>query len=290
MMSDGSTTITDSRESRPPQTPAYWVFLPGLVASAYALVASAHLLGVSNPRGNNRASIELALLVFVPAFAGPLFRALRQKVLASACAVAVIGSYWAVCFLMLFVYSVYALLFFWIYLVPAVGLAIAATISLARRLGGIWAFSPVGVGLLCGIIGAATLQNAELTWPRPLDPVVLAPDVLAIDKCSQEFAASHPEAGYPESLGQLGPSGTGCLPAALLQGQIKGFTITYEPGAKDSDGKIGGYAVKARETSPKGKDGSSMFSDESGRIHSRFDGPHGMGATIAYFPGKEAFS
>jgi len=32
-----------------------------------------------------------------------------------------------------------------------------------------------------------------------------------------------------------------------------------------------------------------MFSDESGRIHYRFDGPHGMGSTIAYFPGKDAF-
>ncbi len=71
--------------------------------------------------------------------------------------------------------------------------------------------------------------------------------------------------------------------------QYKGFTISYEPGPKDADGKVAAYAVKTRETSPKGQEVSSLFSDESGRIHYRFDGPHGMGSTIAYFPGKDAF-
>jgi hypothetical protein len=290
--SDSNESVRNSRESRPAQPPPYWVFLPGLVFSAYVLVASAHLLRVPNPRGNKHAVIDLALLVFVPALAGPLFRALRRTVLASVCAVLVTGSYWAFCFFLLFIYSVLALLFFWHLFLPPLGFAIAATISLARRRGGQWAVSTVFVGFLCGMIGAATVQaskSAELNWVRPLDPVVLGPDMLLIDKCSQKFAASHSETGYPESLEQLGPSGTDCLPAALVQPQIKGFTITYEPGAKDSDGRIGGYSVKARETSPKGEDVSSMFTDESGRIHYRFDGPHGKGSTMDYFPAKEEF-
>src|SRR5260370_3463885 len=180
-----------------------------------------------------------------------------------------------------------------IFFVPALGFAIAATISLVRRLRVEWAFSAVGVGFLCGVIGAATLlasKRSELSWERALDPVVLAPDVIAIDKCSQEFAASHSETGYPESLEQLGPQGTDCVPEALLKGPSKGFTISYEPGPKDADGKVAAYAVKARETSPKGQEVSSMFSDESGRIHYRFDGPHGKGTTIAYFPGQDTFS
>ena len=292
-LSNSNECIRDSRENRPPQPPPYWVFLPGLVFSAYVLVASAYVLSAPNSRGDKRAVIGLALLVFVPSLAGPLFRALRRTVLASVCAVLVVGSYWAFCFSLLFIYSVLALLFFWHLLLPPLGFAIASTISLARKRGGQWALSTVFVGFLCGMIGAAAVQaskNAELNWVRPLDPVVLGPDMLLIDKCSQEFAASHPETGYPESLAQLGPSGTDCLPAALVQPQIKEFTITYEPGAKDSDGRIGGYSVKARETSPKGKDVSSIFTDESGRIHYRFDGPHGMGATTAHFPGKETFS
>jgi hypothetical protein len=289
-MSNSSTNIGNSEGSAPPKTPAYWVFLPGLAVSTYVLVeASPHASAYHG-------AIELALLVFVPGFAGPLFRALGQTVLSSVCAVIVIGSYWTISFLLLFwstAESVVALLYVSIFFVPALGFAIAATISLARRLRVEWAFSTVGVGFLCGVIGAATFlaaKRSEVSWERALDPVVLAPDMIAIDKCSQEFAASHSETGYPESLEQLGPQGSDCVPEALLKGQYKGFTISYEPGPKDADGKVAAYAVKARETSPKGQEVSSMFSDESGRIHYRFDGPHGMGTTIAYFPGQDTFS
>ncbi len=282
-MSNSSANIGNSEGSAPPKTPAYWVFLPGLAVSAYVLWAA-------SPRAStNHGAIELALLVFVPGFTGPLFRALGQTVLSSVCAVIVIGSYWTISFFLLFAYtpeSVFGLLDVSIFFVPALGFAIAATISLVRRLRIEWAFSTVGVGFLCGVIGAATLlasKRSELSWERALDPVVLAPDMIAIDKCSQEFAASHSETGYPESLEQLGPQGTDCVPEALLKGQYN------EPGPKDADGKVAAYAVKARETSPKGQEVSSMFSDESGRIHYRFDGPHGMGSTIAYFPGKDAF-
>src|SRR5882762_10126633 len=163
-MSDSSASIKESQESLLPQTPAYWVF----------------------------------------------FRGLQQRVSASVCALLVISSYWTVPFLFLFVYSVLALVFFWIFLLPLLVFAIAATISLARRLGGTsaigstWAFGTVGVGFLCGMIAASTLlhgKNKDLTWARGLDPIVLAPAILVIDKCSQEFAVSHPQTGYPESLG-----------------------------------------------------------------------------------------
>src|SRR6267378_4508374 len=96
---------------------------------------------------------NLALLVFVPGFAGPLFRALGQTVLSSVCAVIVIGSYWTITFFLLFAYtpeSVFGLLYVSIFFVPALGFAIAATISLARRLRVEWAFSTVGVGFLRG--------------------------------------------------------------------------------------------------------------------------------------------
>ena len=128
---------------------------------------------------------------------------------------------------------------------------------------------------------SAVVASKEAAWnyPKPLDPTILRLDMITIDKCSQEFARSNPEKGYPESLGQLGPQGTRCLPEALLGDRAKGFTISYEPGPKDAKGRISSYKVTGRESSPQGKDVSSIFTDESGLIHIRFDGPHGKGAT-----------
>jgi hypothetical protein len=115
-----------------------------------------------------------------------------------------------------------------------------------------------------------------------LDPNLLGPDILMMDKCSHQFAASRERPGYPQSLDQLGPAGIGCLPEELIQGAEKGFTISYEPGTKDEDGKILSYTINVRETSPKGKYSTSMFSDESGLIRYRIDGPLGQGATNLY--------
>ncbi len=137
-MSNSSANIGNSEGSAPPKTPAYWVFLPGLAVSTYVLVEA-------SPRASAyHGAIELALLVFVP---GPLFRALGQTVLSSVCAVIVIGSYWTITFFLLFAYtpeSVFGLLYVSIFFVPALGFAIAATISLVRRLRVEWAFSTVG--------------------------------------------------------------------------------------------------------------------------------------------------
>src|SRR6267154_656155 len=113
-MSDSSASIKELQESLLPQTPAYWVFLPGLAVSAYVLWMG--------PRGNNRELFGPALLVFVLALAGPLFRALQQRVLASVCALLVISSYWTVPFLFLFVYSVLGAGLFLDFLTSATGI------------------------------------------------------------------------------------------------------------------------------------------------------------------------
>jgi len=58
-VSDGNANITDHLES-PAQMPAFWVFLPGLVVSAFVLwTATSRATGY-------RMAFELALLVFVP--------------------------------------------------------------------------------------------------------------------------------------------------------------------------------------------------------------------------------
>jgi len=230
-------------------------------------------------------TIGIVLFVFVPCVAGPFCRALGRNVASAAYAALVVGSCWTATFFLLFLYtreSVAGLIYVADWFFPALFVAILATISMARRLGPRWAVGPLGTGLLCGLIGTVAVvasKEAALNYPKPLDPLILGPDMITFNKCSQGFFKSNPEKGYPESLEELGPQGTSCVPEALLKGQVEGFTIAYEPGAKDANGKIASYGVAARETSPLGKDTSSIFTDQSGLVRVRFDGPHGNGVT-----------
>lgn len=285
MISATSSKTADSQSKSRPNTPAYWIFIVGLVVSSclfwyWDRVAYGYGRGMA---------ITLALFVFVPCVAGPFCRALGQNVAAAACASVVAGSYWTVIFLVMFVNAresflelLVRLLYMAELFLPAVLIALAITASMNKRLGPNWGLGTVGIGFFCGAIGAGALiasKEDARTFSTGLDPRILTTDMTTINKCSQDFARSNPEKGYPESLGQLGPQGSGCVPEALLAAQVKGFTITYEPGAKDRNGKIGGYKVVARETAPVGKYVGSTFTDESGLIWTRSDGPHGKVVT-----------
>jgi hypothetical protein len=279
MLATPSNTTADSQRKLRPNTVAYWIFLPGLLASTYVLWEM-----LSQPW---RRSVEIALtlLFFFPSLVGVICRALGQRVASFVCGMAVVGLYWTATFFLLFLYtreSVVGLIWVANLFLPAVFVALATTASLNKRLGPSWGLGAVGIGLLCGAIGAgAVVASKEAAWnyPKPLDPTILRLNMITIDKCSQEFARSNPEKGFPESLQQLGHQGSGCIPEALLGDRAKGFTISYDPGPKDAKGKISSYKVTGRESSPQGKESSSIFTDESGLIHIRFDGPHGKGAT-----------
>jgi hypothetical protein len=275
MISATSSKAGELQSKTRPNSPAYWIFLPGLLASTYILWEM-----LSQP-WRRSAEIALTLLFFFPSLAGLICLALGQRVASFVCGMTVVGLYWTATFFLLFAYTreswvglIYVIQLF----LPAVFIALATTDSMNKRLGHSWGLGTVGIGLLCGAIGAGAVvasKEAARIQPIRLDPLVLRSDMITINKCSQEFAGSNPEKGYPESLGQLGPRGTRCLPEALWGGQDKGFTITYESGAKDANGKIDNYKVIARETTLLGKDTSGIFSDESGLIRLRFDGPHG---------------
>jgi hypothetical protein len=278
MISSTNSKTGDSPGNTRPGTPAYWVFVIGLVVSSclfwyWDMVAY---------RSGRSMAIGLALFVFVPCVAGPFCRALGQNVAAAACASILAGSYWTVIFFVVFVNGresfgelLVRLLYIAQLFLPAVFIALAITASMNKRLGPGWAMGTVGIGFLCGAIGAGAVvasKEAARTHPVGADPGVLGSDMMTINKCSQDFARSNPEKGYPEALGQLGPQGSGCVPQAVLAGQVKGFTITYEPAAKDVNGKIGGYKVVAREAAPVVKDIGSIFTDESGLVRIHFDG------------------
>jgi len=68
--------------------------------------------------------------------------------------------------------------------------------------------------------------------------------------------------------------------------ESKQFAITYQPGESDVAGNA--HSLKAVEISPQGKDTSSIFTNQSGIVTYRFDGPHGKGSTVLYFPGQDA--
>jgi hypothetical protein len=281
MISATSSKATELQSKTRPNTPAYWIFLLGLALPMYVFWD----WDVIAYRFGRGPIMGLVLFVFVPCVVGPFCRALGQNMAAAACAGIVVGFYWTVTSFLVFVNareSFLELLIRLLYMaelfLPAVFIALATTASMSKRLGPGWAFGALGAGFLCGAIwagAAVAAKEAAHTLPIHLDPLALRSDMITINKCSQEFARSNPEKGYPESLGQLGPQGTRCLPEALLGGQVKGFTITYEPGTKDANGKIDNYKVIAHETALLGKDPGGIFTDESGLVRLRFVGPHG---------------
>jgi len=268
-------------------TSAYWIFVPALAASSVAIWftirnVQPHYLPLF---------IVLELSGLVPAFTGLISRALGRKVIALRCSVIVGGWYWTLAmtaFLLLLVQlSYFTVGIMIVYGIPAFIIAVAATYSINGNVGPGWALSAFGAGFLCSMIMIASMepkpqtQSQEVHVPA-LDPGVLGPDILMIGKCSHQFAASREKSGYPDSLARLGPGGTGCLTQELIQGTEKGFVIRYEAGARDEAGKILGYTVSARENWPKDKESSSVFSDESGRVVFRFDGPIGKAWTTLY--------
>ena len=282
MISANSSKAAGSQSKSRPGTPAYWIFVVGLVVS----ICIFWYWGMVAHRSGRSMAIGLALLIFVPCVVGPFCRALGWNVAAAACASVVAGSSWTVIFFLVFVNAreslgglLLGLFYVWELFLPVLAIALATTDSLNKRLGPGWTLGTVGAGLLCGAIGANAAVASKEAGPTGPDPLIFTPNMVTINKCTQEFAASNPEKGYPESLGQLGPEGSGCVPEALLAGQVKGFTITYEPSARDANGRISGYKVVAREAAPVGKNIRSIFTDESGLIRIRSDGPHGKGIT-----------
>ena len=79
-----------------------------------------------------------------------------------------------------------------------------------------------------------------------------------IKHCVLEWAAAHPEAGYPPSLGAVGPDGTGCLElfnAPILSGSgdaLAGFErgFEYRAATPDAHGVVRDFTLRAKPPVP----------------------------------------
>jgi hypothetical protein len=280
-----------------PNTPAYWIFIPALAFSGFFVASWLAFLNHHSPQksGDYWAGAS-CMIVFLTALAGPFCRALGRHRAASIIAAITLALYWAIgasFFCGSTARSVVGLLYFWPLTLLALVIIIPATISSSRRLNPGWTFASSGIGAFCGVIVMLTMlsaKEADRNFPRPLDPIILAPDMVTVAKCAQIFASNQPTLGYPQSLAQLGSKGNACLPPALLTPPDKGFVIAYQPGAKDASGRIADYTAIARETKPVGPDVTSIFTNQSGLIRYRYDGPHGKGGVYIYFPALYPFT
>jgi hypothetical protein len=259
--------------------PAYWIFVPALVLSAFALWASVH-------RGLQLFNSLLALSALLPALCGIVLRATRRMTGASICAVIVLAWYWLPAISLLFMIAampasvgkVALSINYAIFILPVGIFALVATVSFARRVGAGWAVSAAMAAFIPCIILAGVSERAQRlkdTAPRAADPMSLAPDLLTIHRCNQSFSAAHPDRKYAESLDQLGPQGTQCLSANLVGGADYGFTFRYEPGARSANGAAETYSVRAWQTAAKSSNWTTIYSDESGLIWYRLERPEG---------------
>lgn len=149
-MPNGSERIPESERKRVPAMPAYWLFMPGIAAALFFLFNA-------SPRRANvyRIEVGVALLILLLGFGGASFRALGNRVSASVCAFVVLCSYWALSFFLLLAFAKAtpaAIVYFWFWTLPPLLVAVAASISFARRVSYQWAVSSVVVGFVCSTI------------------------------------------------------------------------------------------------------------------------------------------
>lgn len=211
---------------------------------------------------------------------------MRQTTGASICAVIVLFWYWLPALLLVFVAAargraggLVLVAYYSMFIMPVGIFALVATISFARRVGAGWAASAVIAAFIPCIILTGAAERAErlkYASPRPADPMSLAADLLVIHRCNQDFSGAHPDQGYAESLEQLGPQGTQCLSANLVNGANNKFTVRYEPGTRGTSGVMNTYSLRAWETAPKAANWTTIYSDESGLIWYRLETPTGL--------------
>src|SRR5688500_1781000 len=70
--------------------------------------------------------------------------------------------------------------------------------------------------------------------------------VFRVQACAIRHALAHPDAGYPRSLADMGPTGQKCLDERLAKGRPQGLIVTYEPATPNAIGRTPSFVVRAR--------------------------------------------
>jgi len=156
-MSGSSEKVSDSKSVQLSAAPAYWVFISSVAVWAVYL----HAVIPRVVRGYWIA-IGLPVLTLVAGLVGPICRAFGKNVVAWFCGMVVLGAYWTLTFMALFVFVINPeiVLYFWVLAIPVGVITAASTLSFFKREGSTWALLGVGLGLVCSIL-VMTLWLAE---------------------------------------------------------------------------------------------------------------------------------
>jgi hypothetical protein len=130
--------------------PAYWIFLPGLIAAAVFLL-------LSFQSDVQSAALFWVFAALIPTAGGLALRSAGERTAASVCAVLVLACYWVPAFLQVYIFLAQPALgfvllpFAALVAVPTGALAWAATVSFSKTTGRRWATSAVILGTVPSI-------------------------------------------------------------------------------------------------------------------------------------------
>jgi hypothetical protein len=95
----------------------------------------------------------------------------------------------------------------------------------------------------------------------------LAPRMILVARCGEEFRSAHPALGYPSAVEELGPEGSGCLRGGdlPLHDPTGAFSIAYKA-APGLTGRNTGYRLVGREVGAPPDDTSEVVMDQSGLV------------------------
>ena len=154
-MSNTTVIGIDPVERPRSRQPAYWIFLPLVLASLWYLQLNIPLV-----KAASWWTPGVPILALVAGLVGPICRALGLGRAALICALPILGFYWTLSFYLMIGFTVagkgpLGLIYFWYFFFPPLIVAIATTTSFAWTAGPDWALGCVGVGLACSIVAIA---------------------------------------------------------------------------------------------------------------------------------------
>jgi len=265
--------------------PLAWLYLPLLVVSSIFIFG-----GPSSPGASAAGRFAFAIAV-----GGVVCQIFRWKaalgflavlaVVYCACAIFLVK---VACFLLLAGGPVALVVGGGVIVLPllmlTVPLAVITTGFVALKISPAWSKGAVATAVLFGLLAGAVPSERGRPY-RAFEPQKLEPDIETFDKCAYRYAESHPQAGFPSTLRDLGPAGIGCLPAAMLADRYKGYEIIYQPGPQDSSGKVTSYRVQAIEK-PRAEEYAMISSDQAGLVFVSYPGPKGGGYPYLQAPAQ----
>lgn len=71
--------------------------------------------------------------------------------------------------------------------------------------------------------------------------------VRLMGRCVFEYAAAHPQAGFPDSLGRIGPTGSACATTAAAGEVVEGHTFEYAASSRVEGGARDKFTLRSRE-------------------------------------------